>query len=162
MQPLLPVASASVFLLLAVPMGALADRVGTLRVFCAAHLLLLPLYGLLAFSGDRLDTLVLAGVLVVLIGAFLAATDGVLMAAVSRVVPAATRGMSLGLFAAGLASMKLVSSALFGYLWDRFDIGYALLVFGVGLVIGLCAFLAGSPLRALGGPAAAATTISPP
>jgi MFS family permease len=149
MQPLLPVASASVFLALAVPMGWLADRIGALRLFCGAHLLLLPLYAMLALTGQESDSLLPAAALVVLLGAFVAATDGVLMAAVAGAVPPATRSMSLALFAAGLALMKLASSALFGYLWDRVDIGYAVLIYGIGLTVGLILFLLTNPFRAL-------------
>lgn len=149
MQPLLPVASAIVFLILAVPMGWLADRVGAVKVFCGAHLLLLPLYGMLVLTDQSAESLLPLIAMVFLVGAFAAATDGVLMAAVARVVPVASRTMSLALFAAGLALMKLASSALFGYLWDRFDIAYAVLAFGVGLVVGLALFLWANPLRQL-------------
>jgi MFS family permease len=148
MQPLLPVASASVFLLLAVPMGRLADRAGAVRVFCGAHLLLLPLYTILALADGTGAALASAVALVVLLGAFLAATDGVLMAAVSRAVPGASRSMSLALAAAALALMKMASSVLFGYLWDRFDIAWALLGYGIGLCAALVLFLRADPLRA--------------
>ena len=45
--PLLPLGTAAVFLLLAVPLGALADRVGRRRLFLAGHGVLLLGYGLL-------------------------------------------------------------------------------------------------------------------
>jgi MFS family permease len=149
MQPLLPVASATVFLILAVPMGWLADRIGAVKVFCAAHLLLLPLYGLLALTDQGAESIWPPIAMVFLIGAFAASTDGVLIAAVAGAVPAASRSMSLALFAAALALMKLASSALFGYLWDRFDIAYAVLAFGIGLAIGLVLFIRANPFRAL-------------
>lgn len=149
MQPLLPVASATVFLVLAVPMGWLADRIGAVKVFCGAHLLLLPLYGMLVLTDQGAEALWPPVAMVFLIGAFSAATDGVLIAAVAGAVPAANRSMSLALFAAALALMKLLSSALFGYLWDRFDIAYAVLAFGTGLAIGLVLFIRANPFRAL-------------
>ena len=45
--PLLPLGTAAAFLLLAVPLGALADRVGRRRLFLAGHGVLLLGYGLL-------------------------------------------------------------------------------------------------------------------
>lgn len=45
--PLLPLGTAAAFLSLAVPMGAIADRVGRRRLFLAGHLVLLCAYGLL-------------------------------------------------------------------------------------------------------------------
>ena len=47
MFPLLFVTIASVFMVLAVPMGQLADRVGRTKVFLGGYCLLLPVYGLL-------------------------------------------------------------------------------------------------------------------
>jgi MFS family permease len=145
MQPLLPVAAATCFLMLAVPMGWLADRLGAVRVFCAAHGLLLPLYGLLFAAGA--PSWWQAGAVVLLLGCFTAATDGVLMAALSAAVPSSSRSLSLGLAAAGLALMKLLSSALFGYLWDRIDLPYAVLVYGAGLLLSLAVFLWARPFR---------------
>ncbi|GAB4005764.1 hypothetical protein GCM10029992_54580 [Glycomyces albus] len=48
--PLLPLGTAAAYLLLAVPMGHLADRVGRWRLFLAGHAVLPAAYGLLAFS----------------------------------------------------------------------------------------------------------------
>ncbi|MGY5138644.1 MFS transporter, partial [Streptomyces nigrescens] len=45
--PLLPLGTAAAYLSLAVPMGALADRIGRRRLFLAGHLVLLGAYGLL-------------------------------------------------------------------------------------------------------------------
>lgn len=148
-QPLLPVATATVFLLLAAPMGWLADRLGSARVFCAAHLALLPLYALLALAGADDGSLWLAAGMVLLSGSFLAATDGVLMAAISGAVAPASRALSIGLCAAALALMKLLSSASFGMLWDRVDIVWALAIFGVGLVACLLACWYWKPFEAL-------------
>lgn len=148
-QPLLPVATATMFLLMAAPMGWLADRLGAVRVFCGAHGLLLPLYALLALVGTDGGSFWLAAGLVTLLGCFFAATDGVLMAAVARVVPSNSRVMSLAVFAAGLALMKMMSSALFGFLWDRVDITWAVLIYGAGLLFSLLIFLWVNPFQEL-------------
>ncbi|MCE3261453.1 MAG: transporter [Pseudoduganella sp.] len=152
MQPLLPVGTAAAFLLLAAPVGWLADRVGRLRVFLAAHVLLLPLYGLLWGAAGVTPPLWQAAALVLLLGCYVAATDGVLMAAVAAAVPPAARGLSLALFAAGVAGAKLASSMLFGLLWDRYDVAGAVLVYGAGLLCALAVFALFNPLRPAGAP----------
>ncbi len=152
MQPLLPVGTAAAFLLLAAPVGWLADRAGALRVFLSAHLLLLPLYALLWGAAGAAPPLWQAAALVLLLGCFIAATDGVLMAAVAAAVPPAARSLSLALFAAGVAAAKLASSMLFGWLWDRYDIGGAVLVYGAGLSCALALFALFNPLRRAGAP----------
>ncbi|MES3023164.1 MAG: MFS transporter [Pseudomonadota bacterium] len=152
LQPLLPVATATVFLLLAVPLGWVADRFGAGRVFCTAHLLLLPLYVLLVAAGGEGASLWLVGALVLLSGGFLAATDGVLMAAVSGAVAPASRALSIALCAAALALMRLLSSAGFGILWDRVDIGWAVAIFGAGLSCSLLACWYLKPFEGLAPP----------
>jgi len=153
MQPLLPVGTAAAFLLLAAPIGWLADRAGRLRVFLAAHIVLLPLYGLLWSAAGVTPPVWQAAALVLLLGCYVAATDGVLMAAVAAAVPPAARGMSLALFAAGIAGAKLASSMLFGVLWDRYDVTGAVLLYGVGLLCALALFALFNPLRLAGLPA---------
>lgn len=153
MQPLLPVGTAAAFLLLAAPIGWLADRAGRLRVFLGAHIVLLPLYGLLWGAAGATPPGWHALALVLLLGCYVAATDGVLMAAVAAAVPPAARGLSLALFAAGIAAAKLASSMLFGVLWDRYDVSGALLVYGGGLLCALALFALFNPLRLAGVPA---------
>jgi len=153
MQPLLPVGTAAAFLLLAAPIGWLADRAGRLRVFLGAHIVLLPLYGLLWSAAGATPPVWQAAALVLLLGCYVAATDGVLMAAVAAAVPPAARSMSLALFAAGIAAAKLASSMLFGMLWDRYDVTGAVLVYGGGLLSALALFALFNPLRLAGAPA---------
>ncbi|MEW2391560.1 MFS transporter, partial [Streptomyces venezuelae] len=80
--PLLPLGAAAVYLLLAVPAGRLADRVGRRVPFLAGHVALLGGYVLLLAPTDGWPLLI--GVLL-LLGVFYAATDGVLMALVAPV-----------------------------------------------------------------------------
>ncbi|MGW4566267.1 MFS transporter [Streptomyces sp. NPDC004561] len=111
---LLPLGTASSFLLLAVPLGRLADRVGRWTVFLAGHGALLLAYGLLLTSwhGTALPYVVLA-----LHGGFYAATDGVLMAAASDGVPEALRSSGLALVQTGQALARFACSLLFGAAW---------------------------------------------
>ncbi|MFD5065930.1 MFS transporter, partial [Streptomyces sp. NPDC058394] len=98
--PLMPLGTAAVFLLLAVPAGALADRIGRRTVFLTGHALLLAGYALLLWAPARpaLPFLVLA-----LHGMFYAATDGVLPGAVAATVPGELRATGMALVGTGQA-----------------------------------------------------------
>lgn len=111
---LLPVGTAAGFLLLAVPLGRLADRVGSWNVFLGGHIALLAAYGLLlpSWRGGALPYAVLA-----LHGCFYAATDGVLMAAAAGSVPAELRSSGLALIQTGQAAARFLCSIAFGAAW---------------------------------------------
>ncbi|MET7302072.1 MFS transporter [Embleya sp. NPDC005575] len=136
--PLLPLGTAGAYLLLAVPLGRLADRVGRFRVFLGGHLALLAAYAVAAAPnggrapGPLLMWTVLLGVLV-LQGMFYAATDGVLMAAAGPLLPVHLRTSGLALLQTGQAGARLFSSVLFGAAWTLWGSGPALLVMGAGL-----------------------------
>ncbi|MEU6236044.1 MFS transporter [Kitasatospora sp. NPDC047058] len=113
--PLLPLGTAAAFLLLAVPLGALADRIGRRLLFLAGHGLLLLAYGLLLSPLSGLPVVVCV---LVLHGAFYAATDGVLAAAAADAVPADQRGAGLALVGTGQALARFACSLVFGALWS--------------------------------------------
>ena len=81
------------FMLLAVPIGRLADRFGRERMFLAGYALLLVVYT--ALLVPNLGTPMLIGYLV-LLGAYYAATDGVLMAAASSLLPEQSQASGTG------------------------------------------------------------------
>jgi hypothetical protein len=114
---LLPLGTAAAFLLLAVPLGRWADRVGRWRVFVGGHLALLLAYGLLLthLRAGALPYAVLA-----LHGTFYAATDGVLMAAAAGSVPPALRSSGLALVQTGQAAARFCCSLAFGAAWTAF------------------------------------------
>ncbi|WP_406180196.1 MFS transporter [Streptomyces sp. NBC_01006] len=140
--PLLPLGTAAVFLLLAVPAGALADRIGRRTVFLTGHALLLAGYGLLLWAPHwpALPYLVLA-----LHGLFYAATDGVLPAAVGATVPAKLRATGLALVGTGQALARFVCSLAFGAAWTVWGAGPALAAAAAGLCC--CVAVAGFVLR---------------
>ncbi|MEC4574216.1 MFS transporter [Streptomyces virginiae] len=140
--PLLPLGTAAVFLLLAVPAGALADRIGRRTVFLTGHALLLAAYGLLLWAPDwpALPYLVLA-----LHGLFYAATDGVLPAAVAATVPESLRATGLALVGTGQALARFGCSLAFGLAWTLWGTGPALAAAAAGLLC--CAAVAGHVLR---------------
>jgi MFS family permease len=128
--PLLYVGTNIAYLALAVPLGRLADRVGRGRVLVAGHGALLACYLLAALPfggiGLTLGTLMLLGV-------FYAATDGVLPALISRLVPAESRGSGIAAAQTVVALARFASSVLFGLMWSLQGPGRSLLVFAVCL-----------------------------
>jgi len=114
--PLLPLGTSAAYLLLAIPFGHLADRVGRIRVFVGGYGALLCAYLLL--FGPVGGTALLVPTLT-LHGLFYAASDGVLMAAVGPMLPAQLRASGMALIQTGQSVAMLTSSVLFGAAWDR-------------------------------------------
>jgi MFS family permease len=144
--PLLPLGTAAVFLLLAVPVGTLADRVGRRTVFLTGHAALLTAYALLLWAPatPALPFLVLA-----LHGTFYAATDGVLPAALADLVPEQLRASGLAIVGTSQALARFCCSLAFGAAWTVWGDGPALAGSAVGLLC--CAAVAGMVLRPAGG-----------
>jgi MFS family permease len=69
-----------------------------------------------------------------LLGAYYAATDGVLMALGSAVVPEELRGSGLALLGTATSLARLVASLAFGALWTLWGTHAAVAWFGVALV----------------------------
>ncbi|UOZ05834.1 MFS transporter [Amycolatopsis sp. WQ 127309] len=113
--PLLAVGTNLSYLLLAAPLGALADRIGRLPVVLGGYGTLAVVYLLLAgpVSGWPLFALALA-----LYGAFYAATDGVLMALAGPLLPEALRTTGISLVQTAQALAYFASSVLFGLAWQ--------------------------------------------
>lgn len=113
--PLLAVGTSLAYLLLAAPLGLLADRVGRLPVILGGYTALGLAYALLfgPFGGWPLLVLTLG-----LHGLFYAATDGVLVAFAGPVLPARLRTTGIALIQTGQALAYLVSSVLFGLAWQ--------------------------------------------
>ncbi len=128
--PLLYVASA-VFMLLSAPIGRLSDRIGRGRVFLGGYGLLLGVYLLLL--GPVGGWPLLMGSLC-LLGLYYAATDGVLMALGSHVVPAEVRGSGLALLRTATSGGRLLASIAFGVLWTLWSRNAAFACFGLALL----------------------------
>jgi len=133
--PLLFVGTAAIFMLLAIPAGRIADRIGRARVFLCGFVPLLLAYVLLLGPSFGLPELLL---FLLLIGTYYAATDGVLMALASAIVPEHLRGSGLALLVTATSLAKLVASIAFGALWTAFDARTAVIAFAVGLAVTLC------------------------
>ncbi len=113
--PLYYVGTASVYMLLSIPAGRLADRWGRKQVLLGGYALLGVVYILLA-TGTLTQGFPLVPLL--LFGAYYAATEGVLMAIASSVIPAELRTTGLALLTTGIGLGKMVSSVAFGWLWQ--------------------------------------------
>ncbi|MET9672668.1 MFS transporter [Streptomyces sp. NPDC006482] len=112
--PFLPLGAAAVYLLLAVPAGRLADRVGRRGPLLYGHGALLLAYGLLLVPLP--EALLLGGVLV-LLGGFYAATDGVLMALTGPFLVEGRQAGGLALVQTAQALARLGAAVAFGAVW---------------------------------------------
>jgi MFS family permease len=138
--PLLATATAATFVVLAVPLGHVADRVGHRRMLLGGHLLLVPVLGLVAASAASPaaplpvpPTVVLVGFALALHGAHYAATDGVLAAMASARSAPEARSTVLSLASTANLGGRLAGAAIVGVLWHAVGLGTAL-----GLAAGMC------------------------
>ncbi|APU43185.1 MFS transporter [Streptomyces sp. TN58] len=143
--PLLPVGTAAVFLLGAVPVGRLADRVGRGRVFAGGHVLLLGAC-LLLLAPLPSGALLVVGVPAAL-GLFYAATDGVLMAAAGPLFPPELRTTGLAVLQTAQALARFAGSLLFGATWTVWGPNPALGVAAGGLLLALALVSVSGGLR---------------
>lgn len=132
--PLLFVGTSTVYLVLALPVGRLADRVGRHWLFLAGHVCVAAIYVLLL--RDPLPT---AGIVaaVALLGAYYAATDGVLAALASTVLAPGQITAGLAIVATAVALARLLAASLFGALWSYGGPHTALFAFGFGMVVAI-------------------------
>jgi len=134
--PLLFVGTSSSYLLMAIPAGALADRFGRGHVFLAGHGLLLVLYASLLTAATHSASVVLA---VILLGAYYATTDGVVVAMASGLLPVNLRGSGLALLTTATSLSRLVASIAFGWLWTIWGRETAIILFTLALGLGVAA-----------------------
>ena len=138
--PLLATGTAVLFMVLAAPLGRLADRIGRGRVLIGGYVLLLAAYCVLMVpSGGTLSLLLVLA----LLGTYYAATDGVLMAMGSVHVPEDLRGSGLALLGTATSIARLFASILFGALWTWLGLQAAIAMFAAGLVIAMCVAVRG-------------------
>ncbi|GIE88921.1 MFS transporter [Actinoplanes regularis] len=132
--PLLYVGTNLVYLSLAIPLGRLSDRVGRARVFVGGHLALLLTYLVAGGSGGGLIATLVA---LALLGAYYAATDGVLPALISKRVPAAARGSGIAAAQTVVVLARFAVSLAFAALWEGIGPQSALYLAAGLLVVGI-------------------------
>src|SRR5215213_796433 len=130
--PLLYVGMALVYMILAIPMGRLADRLGRRYIFLAGYGLLAGVYALLLLPG--LTQFLILGVLL-LLGLYYAATDGVISALASAILPEQWRTTGLAIMTTGIGLARLLASLGYGALWTYLGPNQALSLFRLGLCI---------------------------
>ncbi len=130
--PLLYVGTNVAFLAFAVPLGKLADRVGRGRVFVGGHLALLGAYVVAALAVEDLVATVMC---LVFLGAFYAATDGVLAALAAEAMTPQTRATGIAAAQTVVALSRFVSAAGFGVLWFAVGREPAMIVVAVLLAV---------------------------
>lgn len=120
------------YLLVAIPLGRLADRIGRVRVFLGGHIALLVCYLCAAgpYSGPALSI----GCLVML-GTYYASTDGILAALAGRIVEPSVRTSSIATAQTFVALAGFASSVVVGALWNRLGLQDAIRWFGVVLLV---------------------------
>jgi MFS family permease len=131
---LLYIGTPLVYFILAAPLGILADQIGAGRTFIAGHFLLLVLYGVLVWAGFGPVT---ALICVVLLGAYYAATDGVLAALASARLPVGRLGTGLAAVATATNLARALASLAFGFVWTRWGRETALLMFSLALCVSM-------------------------
>ena len=133
--PMMFVATAGVFMLLAVPMGRLADRIGPWRLFVMAHGGLGVLYAVVGLHAVPVAWS--PWVTVLLLGSYYAATEGVVMALLARKLPAEVRATGMAVVTSLIALARMVASVAFGWVWTERSHEVALGIFAAGLVLSL-------------------------
>jgi MFS family permease len=130
--PLLYVVTALAFMTLAIPAGRLADRIGHETTFMLGYGLLAVVYGMLLLP--QMNGY-LAVLMLIVLGAYYAATDGVLMALASSMLPAELRATGLALLTTGTGLARLLASALYGAVWTWLGVERALAIFTLSLIV---------------------------
>ncbi|MEC3977561.1 MFS transporter [Amycolatopsis sp. H20-H5] len=132
--PLLAAGSNAAYLVLATPLGMLADRFGRWRVVVGGHLGLLLVYVLLATQQGGWFALAIT---LALYGVFYAATDGVLIAVAGPLLPEHLRTTGIALLQTGQALAYLVSSVVFGLVWGSEGASTACWLAAAGVLVAL-------------------------
>jgi len=128
--PLLFVGTAIVYLALAMPLGRLADRIGTRAVFLGGNIVMVALYLVLAFSSLGLGSALLC---LGLLGAYYAATDGVVPAMVSQLVGPQVRASGISFITVIIAVSRMISGVAFATLFASFGRTIAMVVLAIAM-----------------------------
>lgn len=132
--------TAVAFMGLAIPVGQLADRVGRVPVLLAGQALLFVVYAILTTGSLGYPGLILC---VLCLGAYFAATEGVLTAIGAALLPEDLQASGIGILTTVVSIGSLISSVAFGALWQTLGLQEAVYVFAAALTL---AFAIAAPL----------------
>jgi predicted MFS family arabinose efflux permease len=132
--PLFYVGTSLFTAMFAMPFGRLADRFGRTTVLLGGHVLLALVYLTLFVPQAPVVAVV---VTLALLGAYYAASDGVLTAMAAAVLAPSASGTGLSLLATATNVSRLIASVLFGFLWSRAGLGSAIGVYLVALTVAI-------------------------
>lgn len=138
--PLLFVGTAIAYLVLALPFGRLADRIGTRPVFLLGNALLVVVYLVVAFSDLGFGA---AMVCLLLLGTYYAATDGVVPAMVSKLVGVHVRASGIAFITVVIAVGKMLSAIMYATLFETMGKTSAMVALAVAMS---CAVAVAVPL----------------
>ncbi len=132
--PLLYVITAVAFMGLAIPFGQLADRVGKVPVLLAGYAMLFVVYGVLLMGSFGYGMLILC---LLALGAYFAATEGVMTALAGAVLPEKLQASGIGILITVVSIGQFLSSLAFGALWFTIGLQSAVLIFAAALVLAI-------------------------
>lgn len=132
--PLLYVGTNFAYLALAVPFGRLADRIGRTKVYVGGYVALLVSY---LCAGGPLSGPAAMVACLLLLGAYYAATDGVLAALAARISATSVRTSGIATAQTVVAAARFASSLLFGLMWTQVGRVPALVVMTVSLAVAI-------------------------
>jgi MFS family permease len=132
--PLLYVGTNFAYLVLAVPFGRLADRIGRIQVYIGGYVALLISY---LCAGGPLSGPAASVACLLLLGAYYAATDGVLAAISARISATSVRTSGIATAQTVVAAARFASSLLFGLMWTQVGRVDALLIMTASLALAI-------------------------
>jgi MFS family permease len=119
-----------------VPFGRAADKFGRRSILFAGYVLLAGAY-LMLLNGSAHPVAAIATL--ALVGAYYAATDGVLTAMAAAVLPREASGSGLSYLATATNLGRVLASAIFGLLWARSGLTAALWIYLAALAAAIVA-----------------------
>jgi MFS family permease len=120
------------YLIVAVPLGRLADRIGRVRVFIGGHLALLVCY--VCAAGPLAGPALSIGCLV-LLGTYYGATDGILAALAGRAVAPDVRTSGIATAQTLQALAAFASSVVVGVMWNQIGLQSTIRWFALVLLV---------------------------
>lgn len=130
--PMMYVGTNIAYLILAVPIGRLADRVGRVRILVLGHVALAGAY-VCAVVPTSMAAATIGTLL--LLGTFYAATDGVIAAAASRLVPIQAQTSGIAAAQTVVSVARMLASTGFGLLWLLVGPGVAMVSVAAALIL---------------------------